>query len=84
MDNTDNLSGENPGVLIKVGGNLISCDKFIKQSNATAICAQRWIEELRTREDKARAALFALMDAQLDLDEVIAYCDERAEREECK
>jgi hypothetical protein len=81
MDNTDNMSGENPGVLIKVDGRLVPCDKYIASLRTNIELALKWAEEERLKNDALREVVCKMMDA-LPYDDLLAYMEEREEYEE--
>lgn len=81
MDNTDNMSGENPGVLIKVNGNLVPCDKHLNSLRVNTNLALKWAEEECRKNDALREVVCKMMDA-LPYDDLLAYMEEREEYEE--
>jgi hypothetical protein len=77
MDNTDNMSGENPGVLIKVDGRLVPCDKYIASMRTNIELALKWKDEESTLLACAYAVIINLMDETLTLEDVQQYVDDR-------
>jgi len=77
MDNTDNMSGENPGVLIKVDGRLVPCDKYIASMRTNIELALKWKDEESTLLACAYAAIFKLIDEELTLEDVQQYVEDR-------
>jgi len=77
MDNTDNMSGENPGVMIKVDGRLVPCDKYIASMRTNIELALKWKDEESTLLESAYAAIFKLIDEELALEDVQQYVEDR-------
>ena len=78
MDNTDNMNGENPGVLIKVDGRLVSCDKYIASMKTNIELALKWKDEESTLLESAYATVLKLVD-ELPLESFQQYVEAREE-----
>ena len=78
MSNEDNMSGENPGVLIKVDGRLVPCDKYIASLRTNIELALKWKDEETTLLESAYATVFKLFD-ELPLENVQQYVEAREE-----
>jgi len=81
MDNTDNMSGENPGVLIKVNGNLVPCDKHLNSLRVNTELALKWVNKEMDANNKMLVAIYELMDKTLTIEEVRDYLEAREEEE---
>jgi hypothetical protein len=81
MDNTDNMSGENPGVLIKVNGNLVPCDKHLYSLSTNTELALKWVNKEMDANNKMLVAIYELMDKTLTIEEVRDYLEAREEEE---
>lgn len=78
MSNEDNMSGENPGVLIKVDGRLVPCDKYLASMRTNIELALKWKNEETTLLESAYASVLHLVD-ELPLGDIQQYIEAREE-----
>lgn len=76
MSNEDNMSGENPGVMIKVDGRLVPCDKYIASMRTNIELALKWKDEESTLLESAYDTVLKLID-ELPLESFQQYVEAR-------